>query len=83
MAEMSAPRCPRCGKKTATPSAENNHAFYCHHCKQVFEAIDDGTIGYGDPARIVERDERQRLQRQRDRQTRRPAPRQLRGGLGR
>lgn len=44
---MKDPKCPRCGKKTATPSAENNHAFYCHHCKQAFEAIDDGTIGKG------------------------------------
>ena len=77
---MSAPRCPRCGKKTATPSAENNHAFYCHHCKQAFEAIDDGTIGKGDPARIAERREQREIAEKARKNREHRAT--LRGGLG-
>ncbi len=78
---MKDPKCPRCGKKTATPSAENNHAFYCHHCKQAFEAIDDGTIGKGDPSRIAERREQREIREKR--QASEARRRMLKGGLGR
>lgn len=42
-------RCPRCNRRTSTTSSANQHAFYCHHCKMEFEAVDDGDIGYRRP----------------------------------
>jgi len=51
-------RCPRCGRLTNTASAENDHAWYCHHCRMAFEAVDDGDVGYGPPDRRLRREER-------------------------
>ena len=76
------PICPMCGNARHV-RANGDHLWYCTLHDMLFDdSGDDGTIGYGDPARIVERNERQRLSRQNQRQARRPAPRQLRGGLG-
>ena len=78
---MIATRCPRCGKNSYTTSGENNHAFYCHHCRLAFEAIDDGTIGKGDPARIAERREQREIADKARKNREHRAT--LRGGLGR
>ena len=51
------PRCPKCGRPTATTSGNNDHVFYSHHCKLEFEDCDDGETGYGRPDRIAERNE--------------------------
>lgn len=48
--------CPKCGIRSNTPVGARG--FYCHGCKMAFEPEDDGTIGYGDPARNAERRER-------------------------
>lgn len=53
-------RCPRCGRRTATPSAANPHAWFCHHCTMEFEDVDDGDVGYGRPEKRIEREERVR-----------------------
>ena len=52
---MSAPRCPRCGRPSATP--HGNRDYYCHTCRQAFDPTDDGDIGYQQPDRIAERRE--------------------------
>lgn len=51
-------RCPRCGKRTATPHGDRQTEFYCHHCKMAFDAEPDGDIGYGGPDRRLLREER-------------------------
>jgi len=54
--------CPRCGQPTASAAA-GMARFYCHRCRQEFEAIDDGDVGYGDPSRRMQRAERQQPRR--------------------
>ena len=52
--------CIRChSPKQVRPSGTTPRAFYCGKCKIEFEAEDDGFVGYGDPARIVAKRERQ------------------------
>jgi hypothetical protein len=50
------PRCPRCNRRGST---NEGTICYCHHCKMQFDSQDDGTVGYGDPSRRIEREERQ------------------------
>jgi hypothetical protein len=49
------PRCPRCNRRG---SHNEGTLYYCGHCKQQYDAEDDGTITYGDPSRRLEREER-------------------------
>lgn len=54
----SVPKCPRCGtNKHARPNG--HRMFYCTKCAGLYDdSGDDGTTGYGDPARIASRNER-------------------------
>lgn len=52
-------RCPKCGTPSGTPHAGKD-CWYCFRCQMAFESGDDGLTGYGDPARIVQRQERLR-----------------------
>ena len=55
-------RCPKCGRRSQTPSA--GHArWYCHACRMEFESLDDGDITYGRPERRLEREERREERR--------------------
>ena len=76
---MSVPKCPRCGtNKQVRP---NGQLFYCSRCGCLLDGRDDGTVTYGDPARIAERNERHRAaEKYRQAEERR---RNLKGGLGR
>jgi hypothetical protein len=56
MTDNCTPRCPRCGKPSATPHGER--AYYCFNCRMAFEDGDDGTISYGPPDRRLLREER-------------------------
>lgn len=81
---MSAPRCPRCGKKSHTTSGTTPHAMFCHGCNLEFEPA--GTEGiddtpYGDPARIAEKREQREIREKR--QASEARRRLLKGGLGR
>ena len=81
---MSAPRCPRCGKKSHTTSGTSPHAMFCHGCGIEFEpegveGMSD--IGYGDPARIAERREQREIAEKARKNREHRAT--LRGGLGR
>jgi ribosomal protein L37AE/L43A len=53
-------KCPRCGHKSTTPYAGNQHTWYCHGCGMAFETVEDGTTPYGDPSRIAARRENHR-----------------------
>lgn len=53
--ELKVAKCPRCRHATATDTPAG---WYCHHCKMEFAEDDDGTTGYGDPSRFLERKER-------------------------
>ena len=80
---MSAPRCPRCDKKSHTTSGTSPHAMFCHGCGIEFEpegveGMSD--IGYGDPARIAERREQREIREKRQASDARR--RMLKGGLG-
>lgn len=68
--EMAA-KCPRC-RRESTTATDSPHAFYCHWCKMEFDDEDDGTIGYGNPERFAERNERHQQRRGQQRQHRRP-----------
>jgi ribosomal protein L37AE/L43A len=78
---MSAPKCPKC--KTAKHARPNGHRlFYCAMCDMLYDdSGDDGTITYGDPARIVERNERITAAQKRERKLAERS--KLKGGLGR
>lgn len=56
---MASVRCPKCGTPSKTPHQGKNQ-WYCHKCKMAFESGDDGLTPYGNPARIVQRQERLR-----------------------
>jgi ribosomal protein L37AE/L43A len=56
------PPCPRCQTaKRVYPHGERN--FQCDKCGAIFDGQDDGTVGYGDPARFAERKERHQQRR--------------------
>ncbi len=55
------PRCPKCGH---LGTRTENKLYYCHTCKMAYDGEDDGTVGYGNPARHAELTERRERQRQ-------------------
>lgn len=64
------PACPWCHTTKHVQTGSLPKSFYCRNCRREFEADDDGTVGYGDPARHVERRERHKLsQQERNRRT--------------
>ncbi len=75
------PKCPRCGtNKHARPNG--HRMFLCTRCDGLFDdSPDDGTVTYGDPARIVERNERHAQAQKYQRNMAERA--NLKGGLGR
>jgi transposase-like protein len=52
------PRCPRCGRPSKTTTSTNNHSYWCSYCQIEFEDEDDGIVGYTEPSRFAERQER-------------------------
>ena len=76
---MKDPKCPRCQRKSSTPSGTTPRAYYCHGCRIEFEPESDGDIGYGDPARIAERREQREIADQARRKREYRA--KLKGGL--
>jgi hypothetical protein len=64
------PPCPWCKTVRHVQPAGQPRSFYCRKCRREFDDGDDGdspggdTIGYGRPDRRLEREERQKLQRE-------------------
>ena len=77
---MSKPKCIQCGRIKAVDMVPNSTEAYCNHCNIQFDTEDDGTTGYGDPARMAARniDYQERNKRQRSRPRQQP---KLKGGL--
>ena len=58
MSQYDDPRCPACNR----PGVKSGkRLFFCPTCRMEYEPDDDGTTGYGDPARIAAEHEHQRL----------------------
>ena len=53
------PACPWC--KTAKKVYKyGEREFFCNGCKRIFDGIDDGEIGYEQPEKRMEREERRK-----------------------
>lgn len=63
------PKCPWCKtRKFVYPHGHRD--FFCGNCKRIFDGIDDGTTGYGDPAKHADRAERREAAEKERRQRR-------------
>ena len=81
MKDNCTPNCPMCGNaRHVRPNGDR--LFYCTACGGLYDdSGDDGTIGYGDPARIAEKREQREIREKR--QASEARRRLLKGGLGR
>ena len=76
---MSVPKCPRC-KSAKHARAHGDRQYYCALCDCIYDGVDDGTVTYGDPARIAANRERQATAEKYHRKV--EHRKTLKGGLG-
>lgn len=48
-------KCIRCGRIKSVTLVPGSTEAYCSHCDIRFDTVDNGTTGYGDPARMAAR----------------------------